>query len=216
MSDFITRVAARAVGERGAASARVPSLFEASGAVGGAGLEVIDEEVVAPAPNRGARGAPAASRQTTVARPPSAAPPLQPGESRATRVEAYAVPHAEPSAEPSHGPLEEIGERMPDPLTTTPAAARPRPRHEERPPAAVTEAAPVLTPAVPILAHAPPRAVSAPAVAAAEPPPVRVHIGRLEVRANLQEQPRRPERPPVPRPQELSLSDYLRGRRESR
>jgi hypothetical protein len=216
MRDFIGRVAARAVGERAAASPRVPSLFEAPGAVGGAGLEVIDEEVVAPAPNRGARGAPSAPRQTTVARPPSAAPPPQPGEDRATRVEADAFPPAEPSAEPSHGPLGETDERTPDPLATTPAAARPGTRHEERAPTAVTEAVPVLTPAVPILAHALPHAVSAPAVAAAEPPPVRVHIGRLEVRANLQEQPRRPERPPVPRPQELSLSDYLRGRRESR
>ena len=46
-----------------------------------------------------------------------------------------------------------------------------------------------------------------------EPPPVRVHIGRLEVRANVQEQPR-PAPPPQPaEPEGLSLSDYLRGRR---
>jgi hypothetical protein len=82
---------------------------------------------------------------------------------------------------------------------------------------AVAVAAPALTPAVPTVARVPEYAWPADAAAAsAESPAVRVHIGRLEVRANLQEQPRRPERPPAPRPQELSLSDYLRGRRESR
>jgi len=50
---------------------------------------------------------------------------------------------------------------------------------------------------------------------AATSPPVRVHIGRLEVRANLQEPPR-PQRPAErPRSQELSLGDYLRGRRSA-
>jgi hypothetical protein len=47
---------------------------------------------------------------------------------------------------------------------------------------------------------------------AAAEPPVRVHIGRLEVRANLEQpQRQRPRREPE-RPQGLTLSDYLRGR----
>jgi hypothetical protein len=54
------------------------------------------------------------------------------------------------------------------------------------------------------------------AVAREESPPVRVHIGRLEVRANLQPPaPERPRREP-PRDDGLSLSDYLRGQREGR
>jgi hypothetical protein len=44
---------------------------------------------------------------------------------------------------------------------------------------------------------------------------VRVHIGRLEVRANLEQpQPQRPRRESE-RPQGLTLSDYLRGRRSA-
>jgi hypothetical protein len=52
---------------------------------------------------------------------------------------------------------------------------------------------------------------------AEQPPTVQVRIGRLEVRANLQEA-QRPQRAPRERaaaPQNLSLSDYLRGRREA-
>jgi hypothetical protein len=46
-------------------------------------------------------------------------------------------------------------------------------------------------------------------------PSVRVHIGRLEVRANVQQAPPQPQPPrrAEPRAQELSLSDYLRGKR---
>ncbi len=48
---------------------------------------------------------------------------------------------------------------------------------------------------------------------AADEPPVRVHIGRLEVRANL-EQPAPPlERPEPQKQQGTTLSDYLRGKR---
>jgi hypothetical protein len=44
---------------------------------------------------------------------------------------------------------------------------------------------------------------------------VRVHIGRLEVRANLQQTPPQRPRRTDPRPQELSLGDYLRGSRDT-
>lgn len=212
MSDFIGRVAARAVGQRAAASPRVPSLFEA-GAPPGAALEVIDEEIVAPAPTRATLGAPAAPRRSGDSPVASAAPAPLPGESAAMRVEADALPPAEPGVE---APPRETGERTPEPVATTPSSAPSGTQHEERAPAAVAVAAPVLTPALPVVARAPAHAVPMPAATPAEPPAVRVHIGRLEVRANLQEQPRRPERPPVPRPPELSLGDYLRGRRESR
>jgi hypothetical protein len=42
---------------------------------------------------------------------------------------------------------------------------------------------------------------------------VRVHIGRLEVRANLQERPRTERRREEREPEGVALSDYLRGRR---
>jgi hypothetical protein len=48
---------------------------------------------------------------------------------------------------------------------------------------------------------------------AAGEPPVRVHIGRLEVRANLEQPASKPERREPARPQGQTLSDYLRGRR---
>jgi hypothetical protein len=44
---------------------------------------------------------------------------------------------------------------------------------------------------------------------------VRVHIGRLDVRANLHDAPKRPPSREQTRPEGLSLSDYLRGRRET-
>jgi hypothetical protein len=52
--------------------------------------------------------------------------------------------------------------------------------------------------------------------AAVEEPPVRVHIGRLEVRANLQQAPPPSQpRPKADRSEGLSLGDYLRGRRSA-
>jgi len=50
---------------------------------------------------------------------------------------------------------------------------------------------------------------------AADEPPVRVHIGRLEVRANLEQPPPKPARRQPERPQGQALSDYLRGRRSA-
>lgn len=213
MSDFIGRVAARAVGERAAASPRVPSLFEAAGPGPGAALEVIDEEVVPPAPARASPGAPAAPSQPGASPAPAAASAPMPSETPAVSGETDVLPPSKRGAEASP---RKNGERTPEPAATTPASAPRRTQSEERAPAAAAIAAPVLTPALPVVARAPAHAVPMPAAAAAEPPAVRVHIGRLEVRAHLQEQPRRPERPPVAKPQELSLSDYLRGRRESR
>jgi hypothetical protein len=73
-------------------------------------------------------------------------------------------------------------------------------------------AVPVIT-TIPIVAMPVPAPAAATASAREEPPPVRVHIGRLEVRANLHEPPRREPRPEPREPEGLSLSDYLRGRR---
>ncbi len=105
-----------------------------------------------------------------------------------------------------------------------PAPAR---EQESLAPAAQAEprssAAPVVVPATPVAAAAPVvrhlaetrlQRVHSVAIAAADEPPVRVHIGRLEVRANLEQ--------PSPKPKSrqeraaaegLSLSEYLRGRK---
>jgi hypothetical protein len=64
-----------------------------------------------------------------------------------------------------------------------------------------------------LAAPAGPPAPAAAAAARDEPPPVRVHIGRLEVRASLEEAPRRQPLAAPRQPDGLSLSDYLRGRR---
>jgi len=85
----------------------------------------------------------------------------------------------------------------------------------ERP---VSAAAPVVpaTPATVDFRFPEPAEPAAPAVVRDEPRAVRVHIGRLEVRANLQEAPQQPQRGTRQAPPEgLSLSDYLRGRREA-
>jgi hypothetical protein len=70
-------------------------------------------------------------------------------------------------------------------------------------------AAPVVSEPVP-----PVEAVSG--AASTQPPPVRVHIGRLEVRATVQGPPRPQPHRAEPREPGLSLSDYLRGRRDQR
>lgn len=210
MSDFIARVAARAVGERAAVSPRVPALEAAA-----PGLEVIDEEVVVPAGDRTLAGAPAplspAQLPTRFAAP---RPPLP--------LESATTPHPsdarfdQPSPEPEPPPRP--ARRVNDPARerTTQPAAPPRTRHERRALAEVALPSPMPRPALRMFSSAAARAVPAPVAAPAEPPAVRVHIGRLEVRANLHEQPQRTERAPAPRPSELSLSDYLRGRREHR
>jgi len=79
----------------------------------------------------------------------------------------------------------------------------------------VVVAAPAVA-AAPAAAFAPPPASRAPARAAAhaDEPAVRVHIGRLEVRANLQQPPaQHTPRTAPPAAPGLSLGDYLRGRR---
>ena len=86
---------------------------------------------------------------------------------------------------------------------------------EQSVPAPVAAAAPLAQalPAAAARGAAPP---PAPAAAREEGPPVRVHIGRLEVRANVQPPPAERPRREAPRDDGLSLADYLRGKREVR
>ena len=207
MSDFLGRIAARAVGAPALAQPRLPVTLAGTAA---AGLEIVDEEVVVPgAPPRTPvlpSGEPGRAEPRSV--PEAASPPTTPVESSPT------VPSAPAPREQERGlPRQQrLTPALEPVLAIRPDAEPDAPPAELRTTAAVN-AAPA-TPAAPVLA-APAGAVAPAAVAAArdEPPPVRVHIGRLEVRASLEEAPR-PQQLPEPRePEGLSLSDYLRGRR---
>jgi hypothetical protein len=214
VSDFIARVAARAVGERAAASPRVPALFGAAGP-GLDSIEVIDEEVVVPAPDSTLAEAPAPQGPGEPPTRSAALPPL-PVES-AAELDSGDAPSELPAPEPPARPSpRHVSDPALERLAPPQPAAPPPTRHERRAPPDVAVASPRPTPALPIAASTPASAAPTPAAALAEPPAVRVHIGRLEVRANLQAEQQRAERAPTPRPQELSLSDYLRGRRERR
>ena len=205
MSDFFSRLAARSVG---------------------------DASNVRPSGGLGVSAAPTAAPAVPAAAPPPVvrATPAAP-EVRATLPEApleHPVPD-EPIAASDPPPVERA--------EAVPSATPPVPEQEPEPvpartreflaPAAQAEsrssAASVVVPAIPVAAAAPVvrhvaetrlQRVHSVAIAAADEPPVRVHIGRLEVRANLEQ--------PSPKPKSrqeraaaegLSLSEYLRGRK---
>ena len=105
------------------------------------------------------------------------------------------------------------------------AAAHPVPERPEGIPAPALARGPASPAATPVVAFPavrlrPARSsatpAASPALRAAEPEPVRIHIGRVEVRANLEPSPAPPRRSPQSPEPALSLPDYLRGERESR
>jgi hypothetical protein len=191
---FLARVAARAVGQAAVASPRLPARFEERGFAAAEGLETIGLEVAAPPP--------AARRADARATEPLARRVLP----AAAKVVSERVPAAEPTraAKPRHD--------------VQPA------QHKDRAVTATALPKPLASPPSPVaearLAHErpapPPRAPSPSAVVREETPPVRVHIGRLEVRASLPEPAAQPPRRETPRTPGLSLSDYLRGERAAR
>lgn len=207
MSDLLGRLAARAVGAPALAQPRLPVSHAGPAA---AGIEIVDEQVVVPgAPPRALARPPGEPGWAEPHRVSEAAPvPAAPVE--ATPTVRIAVPPAAPAAEAPRRarPLPAL-----EPVSAVPTAAEPDARPAE-PRTAVAVTAVPATPAVPVLAA--PALAPAPAAAAAardEPPPVRVHIGRLEVRASLDEAPRSQPLTQPREPEGLSLSDYLRGRR---
>ena len=219
MSDFVSRVAARAVGQAASAQPRLPALFEPSGP-GGGGLEVV-EETVTPAASR-SPASPVALEAGSALEHPVAAPPgtarPQPGRpARATPArprhrEAYSASDDNLSLAAAGGggaAAESFVEPTSAERGTGVAPASPLAPVSASPGAAA--AAKPVARAAPVASTPPPVARTA----AAEQGPVRVHIGRLEVRADLQEAPvpQRARERPRPQPQELSLGDYLRGKR---
>jgi hypothetical protein len=206
VSDFLGRIAARAVGQATVAQPRVRALFaELEPASAESRLEVVKTE----APNAAAvpNGVPETPRTESPARTSS------PESEVAARVRSQPRPSIANVAEAVAG-SDALRRSDDPPARLEPEIADAAPIDadigRETPAAAVTAALPIL--AVPA-SPASPEAVQ---VTREEPPPVvRVHIGRLEVRANVQE-PRSPAaHRESPRPQELSLADYLRGRREA-
>lgn len=214
MTDFLSRVAARAVGANAPARPRLAGLFEPAGTADDATLEVVEGEVVAP--TTAPRADDTAARAELA--PPPAAPTASSGRRPDESVVAAVVP---PPAERAPAPPPAGLESAHDPLPPA-APARGRPRAAT--PAATASRAAVVA-AAPLTQALPATRVGAPssglsrgsaAPPRAEAPPVRVHIGRLEVRANLQPPVREQPRREAPRPEGVSLADYLRGQREVR
>lgn len=216
MSDFLSRLAARAVGESAAVRPRTPGLFEEPGAAADATLEIVDEQVVAPRPGpvrddghaepSNARAASPFAPTRAVAESVTATPGAEAAPSAPRPHQIAGAPPAISGAGRDERRPEPVGARRRDPVAVTASDLQGRP---------VASAAVRVTPAAPATAAAREPAFGArAAVARHDEPAVRVHIGRLEVRANLHqpasEQPRRE----APRAEGLSLADYLRGERE--
>jgi hypothetical protein len=172
--------------------------------------------------------APDAAPEAVADAPAARATPVAPAV-RAEAPERRGTPPPAPQAVPAVPPpaaaerAQDVAEQRPVEAPSPEPAAE---RVEPRVPAARAKAAP----APPAVAASP--AVSAPVVRrfvnthvervhtvarmAADEPAVRVHIGRLEVRANLEQTPPQPRRREPDRPEEgPSLADYLRGRQSA-
>lgn len=243
MTDFLARIAARAVGQGPALRPRVSPLVVPDIAGAAPDLEVVDEEAVAPAAGRpGAQPQASSAARPEGARPGEAASPAPPGAApRARGVAASAG--AEPGPDEGTTPMPRRAEPGPDdgaprrasprpPVDPEPAVGQPLPlsmpaivRTERREPvvAAPRGRAPEAVPSAPLTPVTPPRGAPAAAqhdhdVADAAAPVIRIHIGRLDVRADLERPVPSGAAAPEPRADDerLSLADYLRGERHAR
>jgi len=193
MSDFLSRLAARAVADAPRASRSEPSVPAAVAIAG-------------PVEPRAAKEAP-------VARATPSAPAVR-SEPPEVQVEPQSAPEVGERAV-SNPAREVVVEKI-----VTAEAAPPLSAVEPREPDG--QAAPTIPVATAVPVRAAPivrrvvesrleRTHTLSTIAAGEPP-VRVHIGRLEVRANLEQPAPKPARREPERPQGPTLSDYLRGR----
>jgi hypothetical protein len=193
MSDFISRLAARAVGQASVAQPRPDVLLgEAAPEVA---VEVVPtERAKEPVPTvhetvtRVQETVERASLLTTQARVVERESARTVVERERLEVHAAVVPRPAQTVEPNPTPVN-APERRPAPPARREAVA-----------------------AAPLAAAMPP---PAPAREKREPQqPARVHIGRLEIRATVQEEPKPQPRRREPRGSEgLSLGDYLKGSR---
>lgn len=216
MSAFLSRLAAKAVGQAAAAQPRLPGLFEASSDPFDT-LEVVDEVVAVdadPVATPASADRPAGDATSRPVSPPARSP-------TAGNV---TIDSATQRPEPAW-PIERRDESGRSDRQRTRTVVSDQPAIVDVADASGPDPVPVpmtslTVPAVPLSAATPVASSSASEPmrrappSAAEPPPVRVHIGRLEVRASLPEGP--PVRPPAPKGREegtegVSLADYLRG-----
>jgi hypothetical protein len=220
VSDFLGRLAARALGEAPVARPRQPALFEAGKTAAEAWPDVVNEEVVVPSGGSQDRAGPArpAPRLPLPPELPASARPPGGGSREASAAAATASrrehwQEASPASPSPRIPQEPViaraggrSSRDGGDATSEPSAAAP----PTSPEAVLTQRA------APVVAAPAALVGTASGTASAQLPPVRVHIGRLEVRANVQEPPRPQPLREEPREPGLLLSDYLRGRREAR
>jgi hypothetical protein len=204
MADYLTGLAARALGVATVVRPRPAARFESR--------PPEEQEAASAASPPGPPGSPAPARP---AKTPSAR--VEPAERPApTAVRAARAA----TAQPAQVDLELEPALRDDAIL--PAARGAPPRRAARRGAAPgpTTAAPGRTDenAAPVVRPAARRAAERPALrpegASREPPPVRVTIGRIEVRAVASPPP--PPRPAPQRPEPLSLDEYLEVRRNGR
>jgi len=196
VSDFLSRLAARAVREQ---PRTLPSLPSASEAVQGS-RPITREPAHEPPVARATPSAPAVRSEPPEPRVERSEPRDRPGsKTPSERIPERTVVHAAPPTIPrsTAEPLE--ADLLPAP--SVPVAV-----------AAPVLAAPIARRVVESRLE---RVHTVSTTVAADEPPVRVHIGRLEVRANLEQPAPTPRRREPQRPQGPTLSDYLRGRRSA-
>ena len=197
MSDFLSRLAARAVADAPRVLRSEPSMPAAVA-------------VASPVEPRAAKEPPVARALPSAPAVRSEPPEVQaePGTARELGERAVSNPAREEVV------AKIVTAEAPPPLLS---AAQPRePDPQATPTLPVATAVPV--PGAPIVRRVVESRLERAhtfSTMAADEPPVRVHIGRLEVRANLEQPAPKPQRREPARPQGPTLSDYLRGRRSA-
>jgi hypothetical protein len=197
MADYLTGLAARALGVAKVVRPRPAAWF-------GSALPFEEQEpasvAASPVPVR-PRATPKTGGIEPVERP-------APTPGRVTRVRTPPPSTVEPELEPA---------ALRDDMSLLPTDAAPPRRPGRRPPSTGTAPVPSVERARAIVRPAARRAVEQPVpleTVKREPPPVRVTIGRIEVRAVAA--PPAPPRPAPERPAPLSLDEYLELRRSGR
>jgi hypothetical protein len=204
MGDYLTGLAARAIGLATVVRPRPAVRFESP---------PFEEQepgspTTSPVPQRGP--APARRRKTAQGR----AAPAEPPTSRAVpspRVSSAPPSPVEGEPESSAAHDHETPPALDAPLSRPAARPAERARSTTVPALSPERAAVVVQPAARRAAEL---SVPQPRPARREPPPVRVSIGRIEVRAVTP--PAAPPRPAPQRPTPLSLDEYLELRRSGR
>jgi hypothetical protein len=197
VSDFLSRLAARAVRD-------VPRVTPAVPEAAHGDSRAAQPEVPV------ARALPTAPEVRAEA--PEVRVEPEPGRERPPRPQTERVAaHASTAA--TTNPLRSAATHLPPPPDREPGETSPEPVVPREPVAVVTAVPIPAAPTIERRVESRIQRMHTVETVAADEPPVRVHIGRLEVRANLEQPPRsQPRREPA-RPPGQTLSDYLRGRR---